>query len=409
MLPDERTTDSNDLSLPNEVDGLVVAPDRDVTRSLVGFLRGQGINVRTASDGGVAFEEALLHPPDVVLIDDRVGPSGGIDLCHRLKGNVRTHFVPIIISALNDLKQYRVRAFSAGVDAIFLPSTDVPERRARLWALLRTRALYRRFDRKQRMQKSEIVDRRHWLSHFLHDLKGQVGALAANVDYLGKFGPSPDDKHRADFEDSLEDARGVIEQLKASIRAVLDYDRFETGQMTAQHGRFALGDAVAEVLEPLRRHASLAERTLTFSGAIPEHDRPLYGDRALIASAILTLVMGALRRSSHRSTIAVSILQTDGGMRLRVTSPGPPLQAAERLTIFEPFGRHAAGSAAYGLGLALARAVIDLHHGQIWVEDLEGGGCAFVFELSELGRKEGAARPKRAGSGPMGGSRMGET
>ncbi|HSZ84272.1 MAG TPA: response regulator, partial [Polyangia bacterium] len=90
MLPDERTTHSNTLSLPSDVEGLVAAPGRGVARPLVDFLRGQGINVQTTSDADSAFEEALLHPPDVVLIDDRLPPAGGIELCQRLKGNVRT-------------------------------------------------------------------------------------------------------------------------------------------------------------------------------------------------------------------------------------------------------------------------------------------------------------------------------
>ena len=87
--------------------------------------------MRTVADAEGAFEEALLHPPDVVLIDDRVPPSGGIDLVHRLKGNVRTHFVPAILCTLNDLRRERVRALAAGVDAVFAPSTDIEERRAR--------------------------------------------------------------------------------------------------------------------------------------------------------------------------------------------------------------------------------------------------------------------------------------
>src|SRR4029078_6921800 len=145
MLSDERTT-HEELPAPREVERLVVARGGGVMRALVGFLRGEGINVRTVADAEGAFEEALLHPPDVVLIDDRVPPSGGIDLVLRLKANVRTHFVPTILCALNDLRRERVRALAAGVDAVFAPNTDVEERRARVWALLRTRALYARSD-----------------------------------------------------------------------------------------------------------------------------------------------------------------------------------------------------------------------------------------------------------------------
>jgi K+-sensing histidine kinase KdpD len=386
MLSDERTTHRHELPLPSEAEGLIVAPDRTVARPLVAFLRSQGLIVRTADDADAAFEEALLHPPDVVLVDDRVPPSGAVDLCTRLKDNVRTHFVPVIVCALSDLRSTRIRALAAGADAIFTPSTDAQERRARLWALLRTRALYKEADRKQRSQKSEIVERRHWLSHFLHDLTGQVAALAANVDYLSKFAPPAEDRRRPDFDESVSDARGVFERLKATMRTVIDYDRFETGQLVPRETRFVLGEAAAEVAEELQRHAAMADKALELQRSPAE--RPIHGDRDLIAAAMLNLGLGALRRVPSRGTLSIGIVETDSGVRFRAAAPGTPLLPAEKLRIFEPYGRRAGGSATYGMGLALAHAVIGLHEGSIWVEELESGqGCAFVFEL--LWRRQG--------------------
>ena len=391
MLADERTTHRNELPLPSEAEGLIVAPDRTIARPLVGFLRARGLTVRTADDADAGFEEALLHPPDVVLVDDRVRPTGAVDLCARLKDNVRTHFVPVIVCALNDLRSFRVRALAVGADAVFAPSTDVQERRARLWALLRTRALHRRAERSQRTQQTEIVERRHWLSHFLHDLTGQVAALAANVDYLAKFAPPLDDPRRRDFDESVSDAQGVFERLKGTMRTVIDYDRFETGQLVPREGRMFLGETAAEVALELRRHAMIAEKGFTLIR--PEQERALYGDRELLAAAMLNLGMGALRRVPARGTLSIEVGTTDSGVRFRAVAPGLPLAAAERSRIFEPYGRRANGSATYGLGLALAHAVIDLHEGKIWTEEIDGGkGCAFVFEL---GWQRSGPRPKR--------------
>jgi K+-sensing histidine kinase KdpD len=392
MLADERTTHRNELPLPSEAEGLIVAPDRTIARPLVGFLRAQGLTVRTADDADAGFEEALLHPPDVVLVDDRVLPTGAVDLCARLKDNVRTHFVPVIIWSLNDLRSFRVRALAVGADAVFAPSTDVQERRARLWALLRTRALHKRAERSQRTQQTEIVERRHWLSHFLHDLTGQVAALAANVDYLAKFAPALDDPRRHDFDESVSDAEGVFERLKGTMRTVIDYDRFETGQLVPREARMLLGETAAEVAAELRRHAMIAEKGFTL--VRPEHERALYGDRELLAAAMLNLGMGALRRVPARGTLSIEVGTTDSGVRFRAVAPGLPLTAAERSRIFQPYSRRANGSATYGLGLALAHAVIELHEGKIWTEEVEGGkGCAFVFEL---GWQRSGPRPKRA-------------
>src|SRR4029078_6429295 len=123
MLSDERTP-HEEMPAPREVEGLVVAPGRAVMRALVGFLRGEGINVRTVADAEGAFEEALLHTPALVLIDDRVPPSGGIDLVLRLKANVRTHFVPTILCTLNDLRRERVRGLAARAAARLERATE---------------------------------------------------------------------------------------------------------------------------------------------------------------------------------------------------------------------------------------------------------------------------------------------
>jgi signal transduction histidine kinase len=380
MLPDERTTHSNTLSLPSDVEGQVAAPGRGVARPLVEFLRGQGVNVQTTSDADAAFEEALLHPPDVVLIDDRLPPAGGIELCQRLKGNVRTHFVPVIVFALNDLRSYRLRALAAGADAVFGPGTDAQERRTRLWALLRTRALYRQLEKKQRAQGSEIVDRRRWLGHFLHDLQGQVAALNVNVDYLSKLAPPKGDVRLANFLESIEDVRTVFAQLMANVRTVQDYDRYEVGQLVPQETSVRLGELAADVAEELRRHAAVSERPFTF--ARPETERKVQGDRELLRRAMLNLGMSALRRAPARAKVAMSVAETDAGVLFRVTVPGDSLQGADRLHVFEPYAQRTAVSAGYGgLGLALARAIVELHEGHVWIEDVPEGGCAFVFEL----------------------------
>jgi signal transduction histidine kinase len=381
MLPDERTTLSNTLALPSDVEALVAAPGRGVARPLVTFLRSQGISVQTAGDSDSAFEEALLHPPDVILIDDRILPAGGIELCQRLKANIRTHFVPTIVFPLNDLRQFRLRATAAGADAVFSPTTDAQERRTRLWALLRTRALLTRFEKKQRSQGSELVERRRWVSHLLHDLQGSVAALEANVNYMSRFGPASDDRRRVDFDGSVEDARTVFDQLMQSVRTVVDFDRFESGQMVLQEATVRLGDLAVEVIADLRGQAKSAGVSLSLTRPGAGQERPLKGDKDLIKRVMRNLVTNAVRRGTQRAEVAVQVVETDQGARFAVTSPGETIPVGARSEIFEPYGALGAHTVGYGLGLALARAVVELHGGKIWVEENPRGGSAFVFEL----------------------------
>ena len=378
MLPDERTTHNNALTLPAQVEALVAAPGRGLARPVLAFLKQQGISVRTSDDADSAFEEALMHPPDVILIDDRIAPTGGIDLCQRLKGNVRTHFVPTIVLALTDLRPFRMRAVAAGADAVFSPSIDPQERRTRLWALLRTRALYRRMERKQRTQGTEITERRRWLAFLLHDLQGSVAALSANVDYLSRFAPPATDPRRQDFSEAVGDARTVFDQLMHSVHTVLDFDRFETGRLVIEPVPVRVGELAAQIFADLGQNPALMGEVIVENQA---DERAVDADPELMRRVLVNLVMHCVRRGKGRTTVRIT--PSEGGISVWIGSSGPIASTAEKQEMFEPYAQLHEKPVGYGLGLAMARAVVELHGGKIWVEDVPGGGLAFAFNLGE--------------------------
>jgi K+-sensing histidine kinase KdpD len=379
MLPNERTTRSEVVTLPGEVEALIAAPSRAVARPVVEFLKKEKINVQLVVSADSAFEEALLHRPNVVLIDDRVPPAGGIELCQRLKGNTRTHFVPTILYAQSDVRQYRLRALAAGADAIFVPGTDEQERRTRLWALLRTQAIYRRQEKKQRSQGSAIEERRRWIGNFVHDLQSSMGALQANFEYLAQVARAKGRGGETELEECVTDSQTVFRQIVRGLRTVLDIERLEAGRITLREGAVLLGDVAREVKTELEWHASTTGKTIELERA--PREIAVRGDADYLKEAAVNLVHFLLRQSgTHR--VAMKVSSGPRASRLSVVADGDPLDAEDREKIFEPYARPLKQApVGHGLGLALAKMVVELQGGSIWVEDPPKGGTAFIMEL----------------------------
>ena len=379
MLPDERTTHNNAVTLPAHVEALVVAPDRDAARPLVVFLKQEGVDVRVSTDLDGAFEEALMHPPDVMLIDDAASEKRGIELCERLKGSVRTHFVPTILLMGEGDPALRMRALAAGADAIFVPSTPAVERRTRLWALLRTRALFRRLDRKQRHQGTEISERRRWLSYLLHDLQGSIGAITANLEFLAQFAPAKEDRRRRDFDEAVEDGGLVLDQLLQSVRTVLDFDRFEAGTLAPALAPARLGELLQQVVAQLGRNPALSGEI----EIVPSREDPVLRlDANLMRNALINLLMHSVKNAAGKTQVRV-ISRRLGHVSVEISSAGLTFSEMDKLHIFEPYHQLDERPVAYGVGLALARAVVESHGGEIWVENaaLEENVGSFVFSL----------------------------
>jgi len=381
MIPDERTTHNNAVILPAHVEALVVAPDRNVARPLITFLRQEGVDVRVSDDLDSAFEEALMYPPDVVLIDESVAGKRGVELCERLKGSVRTHFVPTILLMGAEDAALRLKAVAVGADAVFSPEVSGAERRMRLWALLRTRALFRRFDRKQRHQGSEINERRRWFAYLLHDLQGAIGAITANIEFLAQFAPAKEDRRRPDFDEAVQDAGLVLEQLLQNVRTVLDFDRFEAGTMSPSLVPARMGELLRQVVAELARNQALASEI----ELVPSEDDPVLRlDAALMHNAVVNMLMHCRKHATGKTKVRVLARRpSQTNLCVEISSVGLRFSDADKLRVFDAYHRLDERPVAYGVGLALARAVVEGHGGEIWVENAvsEEDTGSFVFSL----------------------------
>jgi K+-sensing histidine kinase KdpD len=349
---------------------------------LVDFLRAEGINVQVVNSADAGFEEALLHRPNVVVIDEHISNAGGVDLCERLKSNTRTHFLPIILfshSKQNDL--LRLDALAAGADAMFSPATSKEERRARLWALLRSQAIFRKLDNRRQAQSSAITEKRRWVRGLIHDIQNLLGAIQANFEYIARCSSERDGSRRVDFDECVEETRGTFREMVRNLRTVLEFERFEAGDVVLKAGKVLLSEVCDTVCTSLAHAASSeGKRIIVDCG---DFSLPINGDANYMKEAVAILAGYVLRQAENQKCFLHVSAET-GVVRMRIYGDKHQIPEASRKQIFDPYSdavKERSTRVAHKAGLALARVIVEVHHGSTWVEDTPGAGSAFVIEF----------------------------
>ena len=98
---------------------------------------------------------------------------------------------------------------------------------------------------------------------------------------------------------------------------------------------------------------------------------------------LLNLVGNAVKFTPPGGRITVSARGRDGDVCFAVADTGPGIPTADRACVFDRFwrGKHGEGKKGAGLGLAIAKGIVEAHRGRIWVESGDAGGTTFYFTL----------------------------
>jgi two-component system sensor histidine kinase BarA len=151
-------------------------------------------------------------------------------------------------------------------------------------------------------------------------------------------------------------------------------------------------------------HPLALEHRVTFAVTLPPDLPSVSADSDKLRRILLNLLHNAVKFAPSHTTVDVfaTSVSTDE-IRVSVRDAGPGIAPEEADKIFQPFYRTATGlkhAKGAGLGLAIAKLLVELHHGRLWVDTTPGHGSCFSFTL----RSAGSAKPAASPIGPSRGS-----
>lgn len=254
-------------------------------------------------------------------------------------------------------------------------------------------------DKATRSEEREQLER-DLLSMVSHELRTPLTSIKTCVSTLGDMSPQPG----KDAEQSGTQAKLVqnigrsTDRLIGLVNELLDMARLRAGRVSLQMQQVHLGGVVAEVagqIGPLvEDRGQTLHLDLPIEGSARWQMLAVTADRRRIEQVLINLVANANKYSPPGSKITIGATPLSGQVRVFVRDDGPGVAGHEQGRIFEKFYTVESESAAplatnhqssMGLGLAIARSIVELHGGTIGVSSRPGSGSTFYFTLPQLG------------------------
>jgi two-component system sensor histidine kinase KdpD len=234
----------------------------------------------------------------------------------------------------------------------------------------------RRRDEATRAATAEAADRVRaaLLTAVGHDLRTPLAGVKASVSGLLSDDVQLSSKDRREL---LEGADASVDRLAALVENLLDLSRVQVGAMPVRVRPTAVDEVVAEALDGLGDHGH------PVFVDVPDELPEVYADPGLLERVIANVVANAARFSPADTPPSISARVRDGHLDLLVTDHGPGIPASQRDAMFRPFqrlGDHT-NSEGLGLGLALARGLVEAMDAEITPTETTGGGLTMVVSL----------------------------
>jgi signal transduction histidine kinase len=221
--------------------------------------------------------------------------------------------------------------------------------------------------------------RRNLIAWAGHDLRTPLASIRAIVEALADgVVEDPDTVHRY-----LNTAQREIRSLSLLIDDLFELAQIEAGGLHLELRPNSLSDLISDTIESFSELAARQEVALDAS-AEPGVD-PVLMDARQIGRVLANLLGNALRHTPAGGTVQVQAARTGEHVLVKISDTGEGMGAEDLPHIFERFYRaeksrsRATGGA--GLGLAIAKGIVEAHGGQIDVESATGQGTRFSFTL----------------------------
>jgi signal transduction histidine kinase len=234
--------------------------------------------------------------------------------------------------------------------------------------------------RKVRATSIELAELERLKTDFVaitsHELRTPLGLILGHATFLHELAGGQ-------YEEQLDMIIRNATKLKEIVENLSDVENLQTGAAHVRSQKISLAKIVNDVILTFQDEAK--SRNITIQAETGDAPFHLEADEAKLAIALSNLIKNALQFTEAGGHVTVTLQEDAGHYQVSVTDDGIGIPARDLPRIFERFfqvethlTRRYGGM---GLGLSVAKSIVELHGGRIWAESEEGKGSTFTFLL----------------------------
>jgi len=354
---------------------LVIDDEEAIRDSCCLVLAKAGYRTQTAEDGNVGLEKITEMKPDLVLVDLKMPGMSGMELLEKI-AQIDPSIVSVVITGYATIESAVEAVKRNAYD--FLPKPFTPDQ----LRIVVKRGLERRrlAIEAERLRREKQMMRENFVTLVSHQLRSP---LASARQYFGVikegFAGDVTDKQKQ----IIETAGKYLDDLMQLINDWLDMARIDSGRIAEKFEAVALETVLLEILDGLAASAEAGKVTL---GLRLSADTPaVHGDRDSLKQAITNLVSNAIRYNRQGGTVTINTRQQGNDVVMDICDTGIGISRDDIPFIFDEFFRVKSSQtraiSGTGLGLPIAKRIIEAHNGRIQVDSELGKGTTFTIFL----------------------------
>lgn len=348
---------------------ILVVDDAELNRDLLEQeLADMGYKVFLAGNGQQALDVVQNERLDLVLLDIMMPGMSGIDVLRIIRRTHDADSLPIIMVTAKSESEDIVEALEMGANDYVSKPIDIPALLARVRTQLSHKRLW------------ELKE--EFLGIASHDIRSLLMKVAGFASLLLKQVPVGAVMTSEAFENAQKVHDYAHEMLRL-VKTFLEFQSMRDGVLGIALARMDLNRTAVHVIN--ENYSYAASKNIALACDLYEDLPAIDADSGRIEQVVENLVDNAIKFSPAGSTVTVRTKTVNEKITLEVSDGGPGLTEDDLRKVFGKYtklsGKPTGGEPSYGLGLAICKLIVDLHHGQIGVYNNPCGGATFWFTL----------------------------
>lgn len=361
---------------------VVVVDDAEVTADvMIRHLQMEGYHAEAILDPVEALSIIRAHPPDLVLLDVNMPRMNGMEVLQKLRAHPVTRELPVIMVTASDETADMIQGFELGANDYITKPPQYEVLMARVHTHMKIGRLQRQrlHDLEEMRQLNVIKDK--FLQIAAHDLKNPLNNLSMGLSLLDRYPQAAE--VIPNYDEVTRTMSEAIRIMNSLVSDFLDFQALRAGTISLDPEEVWLNDLVRSVADQYRANAEAKQVHLRVNLA-PDLPTTM-ADPDRLYQVISNLVSNAIKFCPPDAQVGVRTRQYQDVLLCEVADTGPGIPELEVPMLFHEFARLSnkptGGEKSSGLGLSIARQLVELHGGDIGVKSKVGQGSLFWFTV----------------------------